>query len=272
MMPESLEAVGAPVLTRNPHGRLQEKVAIITGGARGIGAATALTFAREGAKVVICDVNEELGLEVATTINNALGNGLPAAIFLPVNVVDAASVAQMVAQSVAQFGHVDILVSNAGVTRDAQLRKMSDEEFDFVIDINLKGVFNCGRAVANQMLAQGKGGVILNAASIVGLDGNFGQTNYAATKAAVVGMTKVWARELGPKGIRVNAVAPGFIETPMTAKMPEKVYQMMVDKTPLRRAGQAQDVANAYLWLASEEASFVNGVVLRIDGGIVIGT
>jgi 3-oxoacyl-[acyl-carrier protein] reductase len=114
--------------------------------------------------------------------------------------------------------------------------------------------------------------VILNAASIVGLDGNFGQTNYAATKAAVVGMTKVWARELGPKGIRVNAVAPGFIETPMTAKMPDKVYQMMVDKTPLRRAGQPQDVANAYLWLASEEASFVNGVVLRIDGGIVIGT
>lgn len=155
---------------------------------------------------------------------------------------------------------------------DAQLKKMSDEEFDFVININLKGVFNCGRAAANQMLEQGTGGVILNAASIVGLDGNFGQTNYVATKSAVVGMTKVWARELGPKGIRVNAVAPGFIETPMTAKMPEKVYQMMVDKTPLRRAGQPQDVANAYLWLASEEASFVNGVVLRIDGGIVIGT
>jgi 3-oxoacyl-[acyl-carrier protein] reductase len=271
-MIESLETISAPLLTPHPHGRLQEKVAIITGGARGIGAATALTFAREGAKVVICDVNEELGLEVATTINNALGNGLPAAIFLPVNVVDATSVAQMVQQSVAQFGQVDILVNNAGVTRDAQLKKMSDEEFDFVIDINLKGVFNCGRAAATQMLEQGKGGVILNAASIVGLDGNFGQTNYAATKAAVVGMTKVWARELGPKGIRVNAVAPGFIETPMTAKMPEKVYQMMVDKTPLRRAGQAQDVANAYLWLASEEASFVNGVVLRIDGGIVIGT
>lgn len=272
MMIESLETVSASVLARYPHGRLHEKVAIITGGARGIGAATALTFAREGAKVVICDVNEALGLEMATTINKALGNGLPAAIFLPVNVVDGASVTQMVQQTVAQFGQVDILINNAGVTRDAQLKKMSDEEFDFVIDINLKGVFNCGRAAANQMLAQERGGVILNAASIVGLDGNFGQTNYAATKAAVVGMTKVWARELGPKGIRVNAIAPGFIETPMTAKMPEKVYQMMVDKTPLRRAGQAQDVANAYLWLASDEASFVNGVVLRIDGGIVIGT
>lgn len=272
MMSESLETIGAPVLTRHPHGRLQDKVAIITGAARGIGATTAITFAREGAKVVICDVNEELGKEVATSINNALGNGLPVAIFLPVNVVDATSVAQLVQKTVGQFGHLDILVNNAGVTRDAQLKKMSDDDFDFVININLKGVFNCGRAAANHMLEQGTGGVILNAASIVGLDGNFGQTNYVATKSAVVGMTKVWARELGSKGIRVNAVAPGFIETPMTAKMPEKVYQMMVDKTPLRRAGQPQDVANAYLWLASAEASFVNGVVLRIDGGIVIGT
>ncbi|MEZ4736328.1 MAG: glucose 1-dehydrogenase [Caldilineaceae bacterium] len=272
MIKESLEVMNAPLLTHAPLGRLQDKVAIITGSARGIGATTAVTFAREGAKVVICDVNEELGMEVATAINNALGNGLPAAIFLPVNVADAASAAQLVQQTVAQFGRLDILVNNAGVTRDAQLKKMSDEEFDFVIDINLKGVFNCGRAAANQMLEQGQGGVILNAASIVGLDGNFGQTNYAATKAAVVGMTKVWARELGPKGIRVNAVAPGFIETPMTAKMPERIYQMMVDKTPLRRAGQAQDVANAYLWLSSDEASFVNGVVLRVDGGIVVGT
>lgn len=272
MIHESLEERGAPFLARHPLGRLQDKVAIITGSARGIGATTAITFAREGAKVVICDVNEELGMAVATAINNDLGNGLPAAIFLPVNVVDPASVAHLVAQTVAQFGRLDILVNNAGVTRDAQLRKMSDEDFDFVIDINLKGVFTCGRAAANQMIEQNVGGVILNAASIVGLDGNFGQTNYAATKAAVIGMTKVWARELGPKGIRVNAVAPGFIETPMTAKMPEKIYQVMVDKTPLRRAGQAQDVANAYLWLASEEASFVNGIVLRIDGGIVIGT
>lgn len=272
MMSESLETIGAPALTRQPQGRLHGKVAIVTGAARGIGATTAITFAREGAKVVICDVNEALGMEVATAINDALGNGQPAALFLPVNVVDTTSVAQLVQKAVAQFGHLDILVNNAGVTRDAQLRKMTDEEFNFVIDINLKGVFNCGRAAAAQMVEQGTGGVILNAASIVGLDGNFGQTNYAATKAAVVGMTKVWSRELGPKGIRVNAVAPGFIETPMTAKMPDKIYQMMVDKTPLRRAGQAQDVANAYLWLASEEASFVNGVVLRIDGGIVIGT
>lgn len=272
MQIESMDVATAPTFTRTGDGRLKDKVAIITGSARGIGATTALTFAREGAKVVICDINAEAGKALATEINNALGNGLPAAIFLPVNVAEEESTSKLIAQTVAQFGRLDIMVNNAGVTRDAQLKKMSDEDFDFVIDINLKGVFHCGRAAAQQMLEQGEGGVILNAASIVGLDGNFGQTNYASTKAGVVAMTKVWARELGPKGIRVNAVAPGFIETPMTAKMPEKVYDMMVDRTPMRRAGKAQDVANAYLWLASEEASFVNGVVLRVDGGIVIGT
>ena len=266
-MIESLESVNAPLLTRNPHGRLQEKVALITGGARGIGAATALTFAREGAKVVICDVNEELGLEVATIINNALGNGLPAAIFLPVNVVDATSVSQMVQQSVAQFGQVDILVNNAGVTRDAQLKKMSDEEFDFVIDINLKGVFNCGRAAANQMLEQGKGGVILNAASIVGLDGNFGQTNYAATKAAVVGMTKVWARELGPKGIRVNAVAPGFLETDLSSSLSEANRARIVRRTPLGRLGVPADVVGAIEFLTGPMAAFITGQVVTVDGG-----
>lgn len=269
---ESIDVATTPALVRADVGRLKDKVAIVTGSARGIGATTARTLAREGAKVVICDVNAELGKELATEINNALGNGVPTAIFLPVNVADADSVSALIQGAVKQFGRLDILVNNAGVTRDAQLKKMTEEEFDFVIDINLKGVFNCGRAAANQMLDQGEGGVILNAASIVGLDGNFGQTNYASTKAGVIAMTKVWARELGPKGIRVNAVAPGFIETPMTAKMPEKVYDMMVGRTPLRRAGQAQDVANAYLWLASDEASFVNGVVLRVDGGIVIGT
>jgi 3-oxoacyl-[acyl-carrier protein] reductase len=264
--------ISAPVPERFARGRLSGKVAIITGSARGIGATTATTFAHEGAQVVICDVNEEQGWQMAASINEAHGQGKTVATFLPVNVADMTSARQLVEQTIACFGRLDILVNNAGVTRDAQLRKMSEDEFDFVIDINLKGVFACGKAAAEQMLTQGQGGVILNAASVVGLDGNFGQTNYAAAKAGVVGMTKVWARELGPKGIRVNAVAPGFIETPMTAKMPEKIYATMIEKTPLRRAGQAQDVANAYLWLASEEASFVNGVVLRIDGGLVIGT
>ncbi len=266
------EPVTASAAATVVEGRLKDKVAVITGSARGIGAATARTFAREGAQVVICDVNVEQGKALATELNQAVGGGESTAIFVPVNVAETESVTALIEATVAHFGRVDILVNNAGITRDAQLKKMTDEEFDLVIDINLKGVFTCGRAVANQMLAQGSGGVILNAASVVGLDGNFGQTNYASTKAGVVAMTKVWARELGPKGIRVNAVAPGFIATPMTAKMPEQLYEMMVERTPLRRAGQAEDIANAYLWLASNEASFVNGVVLRVDGGIVIGT
>jgi 3-oxoacyl-[acyl-carrier protein] reductase len=256
--------------SRHGLGRLAGKVAIITGGARGIGAATAHTFAREGAQVVIADVLEAEGQETVAQINQAAA-GVGQAIFVPVDVVNPASAQAMVQQTLATFGRLDILVNNAGVTRDAQLRKMSEADFDLVVDINLKGVFNCGQAAAEPMIAQGSG-VILNAASVVGIDGNFGQSNYAATKAGVIGMTKVWARELGPKGVRVNAVAPGFIETPMTAKMPEKIYAAMIEKTPLRRAGQPQDVAEAYLWLAGDEARFVSGVVLRVDGGLVIGT
>ena len=272
MTAKTTNGASAPANINSPLGRLQDKVAIITGSARGIGATTATTFAREGAKVVICDVNEAQGQQTAHEINEMLGNGAPVATFLPLDVAKLASAVALVQETVAHFGRLDILVNNAGVTRDARLPKMTEADFDFVIDINLKGVFHCGKAAAEQMLAQGKGGVILNAASIIGIDGNFGQTNYAATKAGVIGMTKVWARELGPKGIRVNALAPGFIATGMTAQMPEKTYNAMVENTPLRRAGQPQDVANAYLWLASDEASFINGVVLRVDGGIVIGT
>jgi 3-oxoacyl-[acyl-carrier protein] reductase len=247
--------------------RLHNKVAIITGAARGIGEETARRFAEEGAHVVLCDVTAEEGEGSASRIRKAGGS----AIFLPVDVTDRRSVQDLIDRTVAHFGRLDVLVNNAGVLRDAQLRKMTEDQFDLVIDVNLKGVYNCGQAAALQMIEQG-GGVILNASSVVGIDGNFGQTNYVATKSAVIGMTKVWARELGPKGIRVNAVAPGFIETDMTAQMPQKIYDSMVEKTPLRRAGSVLDVANAYLWLASDEASFINGVVLRVDGGIVIGT
>jgi 3-oxoacyl-[acyl-carrier protein] reductase len=173
-----------------------------------------------------------------------------------------------------------VLINNAGVLRDATLvkvkdgelvRQMAEADFDLVISVNLKGVFNCTQAVAPYMIRQG-GGVILNASSVVGLDGNFGQTNYVATKAGVVGMTKVWARELGRSGIRVNAVAPGMIATEMVQSMPAKVLEGMIARTPLRRVGEPRDVANAYLFLASDEASFISGSVLRIDGGIVIGT
>ncbi|MEZ4709666.1 MAG: glucose 1-dehydrogenase [Caldilineaceae bacterium] len=256
--------------------RLHNKVAIITGSARGIGAITAATFVRQGAKVVICDVNEELGRQTTAELND-LGshfspNGKPTAIFTPVNVMNPESVDALFQTTLGAYGQIDILVNNAGITRDAQLRKMSEADFELVMEINLKGVFNCGKAAANQMITQANGGVILNAASVVGLDGNFGQTNYAATKAGVIAMTQVWSRELGPKGVRVNAVAPGFIETPMTANMPQKIFEMMIHNTPLRRVGTAQDVANAYLWLASDEASFINGAVIRVDGGLRIGT
>ncbi|WP_027308993.1 3-oxoacyl-[acyl-carrier-protein] reductase [Caloramator sp. ALD01] len=245
--------------------RLQGKVAIITGAARGIGKATAEKFLKEGASVVICDINQE---QVDTAVNElkAISENV---IGVKVDVTNRAEVDEMVRLTVEKFGKVDCLVNNAGITADNTLLKMTEAEWDRVIDINLKGVFNCGQAVAKVMVDQGSG-VILNATSVVGLYGNYGQTNYAATKWGVIGMTKTWAKELGKKGIRVNAVAPGFILTPMTEKMPEKVLEMMKDKAPLKRLGMPEDIANAYAFLASDEASFITGAVLSVDGGIVL--
>jgi 3-oxoacyl-[acyl-carrier protein] reductase len=197
-----------------------------------------------------------------------------------VDVTSAASVESAVEEVAARLGAVYVLVNNAGILRDGQLVKykdgalagvMSDEQFDAVIGVNLKGVFTCTRAVVPRMI-QGGGGVILNASSVVGLYGNFGQTNYVATKAGVIGMTKVWARELGKYKIRVNAVAPGFIATEMVKQMHEKIQQTMVGRTPLGRVGQPEDIANAYAWLASDQASFITGTVLSVDGGAVTGT
>ncbi len=253
--------------------RLKDKIAIITGGAAGIGKATAERFAEEGAKIVICDVKEDTGQAVAQTLG-------PDARFYKVNVADRQAVQAWVDDVIAAYGRIDVLVNNAGILRDGQLVKvkdgalvgqMSEADFDLVVSVNLKGVFNCTQAVAPCMIRQG-GGVILNATSIVGLDGNFGQTNYVATKAGVIGMTKVWARELGRYGIRVNAVAPGFTATEMVMAMPEKILDGMKARTPLGRLGQPRDIANAYLFLASDEASFISGVTLRVDGGIVVGT
>lgn len=253
--------------------RLKDRVTLITGGAAGIGRATAERFAEEGARVVICDLNEGAGREAAA----ALG---PEAGFYKVNVADRREVQAWVEAVVARYGRIDVLVNNAGVLRDATLvkvqdgelvRQMAEDDFDLVIAVNLKGVFNCTQAVAPVMIRQGSG-VILNASSVVGLDGNFGQTNYVATKAAVVGMTQVWARELGRYGVRVNAVAPGFIATEMVASMPEKVLEGMTSHTPLRRLGDPREIANAYLFLASDEASFITGETLRVDGGIRVGT
>ncbi len=240
--------------------RLDGRVAVITGGARGIGAETARVFREAGATVVTWDVEDGADQHV--------------------DVTDARGVEAAVAATVAKLGGIDILVNNAGILRDALLVKVKDGEvvgrmeeaqFDAVISVNLKGVFLCGQAVAPVMIKKGWGR-ILNASSVVGLYGNFGQSNYVATKAGVIGLTKVWARELGPKGITVNAVAPGFIATEMVRQMPEAILRGMVERTPVRRMGEPRDVANAYLFLASDEASFINGTVLSVDGGVVVGT
>ena len=253
--------------------RLKDKVCLITGGAAGIGKATAIKFAQEGAKVVLCDVDPEAGEALA----KELGNG---AVFYKVDVTNREAVQEWVDDVVDNFGRVDVLVNNAGITRDGLFVKykdgevvsqMSEDAFDLVIKVNLKGVFNCAQAVTPQMIKQG-GGVILNASSIVGLYGNFGQTNYAATKFGVIGMTKTWSRELGRYNIRVNAVCPGFILTEMVQKMPEKILEGLAAKTPLGRMGKPEDVANLYCWLASDEAAYISGTAISIDGGMVLGS
>lgn len=245
---------------------LANKVAIVTGAAAGIGKATAQRFAAEGCRVASWDVTR--------------GDAEPGGLFQNVDVTSAASVEAAAGEVMSRWGAIHVLVNNAGILRDGQLLKikdgevagmMSDDQFDAVISVNLKGVFTCTRAVAAHMIQSG-GGVVLNASSVVGLYGNFGQTNYVATKAGVIGMTRVWARELGKFNIRVNAVAPGFIATNMVKAMPEKILESMRARTPLGRMGQPEDIANAYLWLASDAASFVTGAVISVDGGMVTGT
>jgi 3-oxoacyl-[acyl-carrier protein] reductase len=245
--------------------RLKDKVAIITGAANGIGLAAAKTFAREGAKVAMADFDEATGTQRAAELAD---EGFEAA-FFQVNVSDRGSVDALVQNVLSQFGKIDILVNNAGITRDGMLHKLAVEDFQKVVDVNLTGVFNCAQAVVPAMVQQGSGKII-NTSSVSGVYGNVGQTNYAATKAGVVGMTKTWAKELGRKGINVNAVAPGFIETGMTAKVPEKVLDQMKMMVPLGRLGLPEDIANAYLYLASDESNYVNGTTLHVDGGIMM--
>ncbi len=234
---------------------LKDKVVVVTGGAAGIGRATAACFENEGAKVVVWDLPQ-------------------------VDVTKSDVVERATTDLIAKHGRIDVLVNNAGILRDSQLVKwkdgavvsmMDDATFDAVINVNLKGVFICTRAVVPHMI-KGGGGVILSASSVVGIYGNFGQTNYAATKAGIINFTKTWARELGKYNIRVNAVAPGFIATDMVKQMPPKILDGMVARTPLGRMGEPEDIANAYVWLASDAAKFVHGAVLSVDGGVVVGT
>ncbi len=245
--------------------RLKDKVSIITGAAQGIGLATALKFAQEGATVIVCDLKADA---VDAAVAQCRAAGATAEGFA-VNVTDRTQVDAMVAAVKTRFGRIDVLVNNAGITQDARLQKMTLEQFDRVVDVNLRGVFHCAQAVVDTMVAQGSG-AILNASSVVGIYGNFGQTNYAATKFGVIGFTKTWSRELGPKGVRVNAVAPGFIETPILASMPDKVLDHMREQVPLKRLGRAEEIANVYAFLASEEASYVNGAVLEVSGGMTV--
>ena len=245
--------------------RLLNKVSIITGAAQGIGLATALKFAAEGAIVVICDLRAE-GVDAA--LSQLRANGAEALGFA-LNVTDRVALDAMVAAVVQRFGRIDVLINNAGIAKDARLQKMTIEQFDAVIDVNLRGVFLASQAVADTMVAQGSGSIV-NASSVVGLYGNFGQTNYAASKFGVIGFTKTWSRELGPKGIRVNAVAPGFVETPILGTVPDKVLTQMRAQVPLRRLGQPEEIANVYAFLASDEASYINGAVIEVSGGMSV--
>lgn len=245
--------------------RLKDKVAIITGAASGIGKATALKFAQEGAKVVVCDLQSSAVNDVVGEIQAQGGQAMGA----QANVTKPAELAAMVTAVKAQWGRIDVLVNNAGIVADARLVKMSEEQFDRVIDINLKGVYNATKAVVDTMIEQ-NAGVILNASSVVGVYGNFGQTNYAAAKFGVIGFTKTWAKELAKNGIRSNAVCPGFVATPILNAMPEKVIQQMEERVPLKRLAQPEEIASLYAFLASDEAAYINGAAIEITGGLTL--
>jgi len=247
----------------NPAKRLENKVCVITGAANGIGFATAQKFSNEGALAMICDMNQE---QVDAAVKKIVDAGGRAEGYV-LNVTDRASIDLVVAALMARHGRIDVLINNAGITKDARLVNMTEQQFDAVVDVNLKGVFNCTQAVVPHMLRAGKGSIV-SASSVVGLYGNFGQTNYAATKFGVIGMTMTWARELGPKGIRVNAVCPGFVETGILATIPEDVLKGMQERSWLRRLGQPEELANVYAFLASDESSYINGIALEASGGM----
>lgn len=254
---------GDPLQSLSCQRRLSGKTILITGGGRGIGAAIARKCIAEGALVALCDLDQDSAQLTVDELRVAGGQASAYA----ADVADSASVQAMVAEVKARFGRIDALINNAGIVQDAQLKNMSDAQWDRVIAVNLSGVYHCTRAVVSAMLEQGAGSIV-NMSSVVGLYGNFGQTNYAATKAGVIGMTKTWAKELGRKGIRANAICPGFISTPIIDSVPDKVLADMAAKVPLGRLGRPEEIASVAAFLASDEASYVNGAVIEVSGGI----
>ena len=245
--------------------RMKGKVCIVTGGGSGIGREIALTLAREGGDVVVWDINGENAKNVSEECKKLGSNS----IWQKVDVTDRELIEKSVKEIEEKFSHIDVLVNNAGITKDALLEKMDEKMWDDVINVNLKGAFNCTQFVV-PVMAKGGRGSIVNIASVVGIYGNIGQVNYASSKAGIIGMTKSLAKELAKKGIRVNAVAPGFIKTPMTSKVPQKVLDYMIKRTPMRRMGEASEVANSVLFLSSDESSFVTGHILQVDGGLTL--
>jgi 3-oxoacyl-[acyl-carrier protein] reductase len=246
-------------------GLVDKKVAIVTGGAQGIGAAIVDRLASEGANIAVVDINAEKAAEVAAAVR---AKGVEAESY-KVDVSNTDDVKVLVAEITKRFGRVDILVNNAGITRDGLLMTMSEQDWDLVLAVNLKSIFNFIKSVARPMVKQ-KGGSIINVSSVVGLMGNAGQINYSASKAGVIGVTKSSAKELAGRNIRVNAIAPGYIQTAMTDKLDEKARNALMEHIPSKRLGQPEDVANAVLFLASELSSYITGEVIRIDGGMAM--
>ena len=244
--------------------RLEGKVSIITGAGRGIGFATVKKFLAEGSTVIACDIDPSFIEKLSTVFTND-SNGTA----LVVDVTDPKGVVNMVNATVTKYGRIDVLVNNAGIVRDARMINMTEDAFDNVIDVNLKGTYNCAKAVFPHMMQQ-QTGVVLNASSIVGLYGNFGQTNYAASKFGVIGMAKTWAREFGRFGVRANAVCPGMVDTEILKDIPENVLDGVIEKIPLGRLGKASEIANTYAFLASNEASYINGAVIEVGGGATL--
>ena len=252
--------------------RVKNKVVIITGAGSGIGRATAVLFAKEGAKVVVTDVDEKGGKETVDEIVKILAedpDNKGDAFFAKLDTSNREQTRQVAKEVINKYGEIDVLINNAGIIQDALVTKMTEDQWDRVIDVDLKGPFQMVQAVVENMIEH-KIGEIINVSSIVGVYGNIGQSNYAAAKAGLIGLTKTLAKELGKKGIRVNAVAPGFIYTHMTASLPEKILEAMKEKTPLRRLGTPADVAYTLLFLASDEANFINGAIIPVDGGLII--